>query len=450
MQHSRFTTETNRVRFSKLAVLFLAVIYVLIAGCGRSAPKGLTILISGDTQGWITPCGCASNQSGGLPRRGAYVDDLRQKSDVLLLDVGGSATTTGEYQTLKLTSLLTGASKMGLALHNIGGSESAFSPSELQELGEKSGVQWMSANLLSDLGQRGAITSQLLEMGGIKVGITGVIDPALVEHSEWQVQEPVRSVLSALDGMDADVKVVLAYFDEAGLRKLAESLPEVDYIIGGPTGQCMSPTRVGPVTMLSVTNKGKFLGRIDLQPEESGFTEEHIELVEISSTLPQTPVQLDNLAEYHSLLAKRDFTAFEAKLDTFEGTNWDGMEVAGSRSCAKCHELDQNVWHDSKHSHAWEVLVLKDSQFDPHCQQCHTTGYSLPGGFVNVAQSENRVHVGCENCHGPSKAHVDDPRTRTPFQAKEQCVRCHDHENSPLFELDPYWKKIFHEGKKST
>ncbi len=129
-------------------------------------------------------------------------------------------------------------------------------------------------------------------------------------------------------------------------------------------------------------------------------------------------MQLANLKDYYALLATKDYTVQEAGLvSTLTATDED-YSIAGSASCLQCHQQDQAIWHQSKHSHAWEVLVAKAAHYDPQCQQCHTTGYGLAGGFVNVAQSQSAVHVGCENCHGPSAAHVANPRRRTPFQSE--------------------------------
>ena len=41
--------------------------------------RPLVVVASGDTAGWIVPCGCTSNQSGGLPRRATYIEGLRRR-----------------------------------------------------------------------------------------------------------------------------------------------------------------------------------------------------------------------------------------------------------------------------------------------------------------------------------------------------------------------------------
>src|SRR5438270_12409867 len=53
-------------------------------------PDRVMIVVSGDTSGWIVPCGCTSNQSGGLSRRGSFVKELRRRADVVVLDAGGA------------------------------------------------------------------------------------------------------------------------------------------------------------------------------------------------------------------------------------------------------------------------------------------------------------------------------------------------------------------------
>jgi len=58
-------------------------------------------------------------------------------------------------------------------------------------------------------------------------------------------------------------------------------------------------------------------------------------------------------------------------------------------------------------------------------------------------------NVGCESCHGPSLSHVNDPKIRTPYLAREQCIRCHDHENSPECAFPAYWGKVQH-GKPNS
>src|SRR5437763_7373423 len=104
-----------------------------LSGCGRSAApaaesKPLYLVASGDTAGWLMPCGCTSNQSGGLLRRATYVNGLRASSDVILADVGGAAGGDSEYHKVKFEAILAGEQQMGIAAHNIGRSEAALGP----------------------------------------------------------------------------------------------------------------------------------------------------------------------------------------------------------------------------------------------------------------------------------------------------------------------------------
>src|SRR5687767_11786049 len=129
-----------------LAVLVLALLACATAGIvfyyTRPKPtvQGPTIVVSGDTAGWITPCGCASNQSGGLLRRGTYLADLRQKGEVIYLDAGGAAGGDSEYHRVKFEAILEGEKGMGVAAHNLGKAEIALGVDYLRKLSQKSGV----------------------------------------------------------------------------------------------------------------------------------------------------------------------------------------------------------------------------------------------------------------------------------------------------------------------
>jgi hypothetical protein len=439
-----------------LHLLSSILVFSLLAGCDRraaapppAAARPLYLVASGDTAGWITPCGCTSNQSGGLLRRGTYLRDLGSKGEVVYVDAGGAPGGTSEYQQVKFEAILAGEKQMRVAAHNLGRGELALGPAYLREMGKRSGVPFVSANAADAGGNALAAPFVLVERGGRTLAVVGVTSPRFATDAV-RVGDPRQAVLSTIAPLKGRYQslIVLAYLPDDEFQALAASLPEADVILGGPTGQAIAPRRVGPTLLAAATNKGKFLVQLESPPAAEGSSGWSGTVVELDKSYADDPGQLANLQTYLATLERRDFTAAQSGCapPLPPGAPAD-YRIAGSASCVTCHKADHDTWVHSKHAHAWQTLVEKKFHVDPYCMQCHTTGFGLPGGFVSRTRSAADLGgVGCENCHGPSQAHVTNPKTRTTFAAADQCVRCHDHENSPTFAYAAYWPRIRHGG----
>lgn len=449
------------VRHLTPAVALAAVATWSCGGCrpaastaSRSPHQPLSLVFSGDTAGWITPCGCAADQSGGLARRATFVARLRKDRHVLLMDVGGGPAGTSPYQRVKFEAIMRGQRAMGVTAHNLGGPEVQLGLESLRRLQKQLEVPFVSANLHTAEGDLAFEQFRLVEAAGQRVLIVGVLSPEYATD-EVQIADPKEAVLAALRSVAQpyDYLVVLAYLPELELRRLADELPEAQIVVGGPTGQSIRPTRVGPVLLASATNKGRFLVHVELPSPPStraggdaaAMERWRGEMVELNGRFENAPEQMDNLRQYYEILARRDFPVDQTGLAARLPVNLpDDYRVAGTKACQQCHEPDVHHWQQTEHAHAWQTLAGKGAHVDAYCQQCHTTGFGLPGGFVSAGRSGDRTSVGCESCHGPSRAHVLDPSTRTSFAAGDQCVRCHDRENSPQFEYGRYWQQIVH------
>ncbi len=434
-------------RLTHLVALYLALGLV---GCGPSpteAPaRGFTLIVSGDTAGWIVPCGCTANQSGGLPRRGTTLAKERDGREVIYADAGGAPGGTSTYDRVKFEAILAGERAMGLVAHNLGGPEAALGASELRAGARRTGTPFLSANLRDERGDLIAAPAVVVTTGGVKLALMGVISPKLAGPG-MKADDPRDAILQQCPEHDA--LVVLAYMPEAELRALAASLPEADAIIGGPTGQALAPVKIGPTWLASATNKGKFLVRMETSGRQGPWTGR---VIEMGPEIADDPAQRRNLDAFQAELAQLDLSSDQTGLAPALPTDLpNSYRVEGTASCLDCHKEEGQVWSRSKHAHAWETLRLVGSQVNPLCQRCHTTGYGLPGGFRSALQSLERTAVGCESCHGPSSDHVHRPSIKTPFASKDQCLSCHDPENSPRFDLDRYWDQIRHgNSSKST
>lgn len=432
------------------------VIAIALLGCNQrsaqdtvSDDQSIVLYCSGDTSGWITPCGCTSGQSGGMSRRASIIDSEPGKP--IYVDVGGAPAGVTEYHIEKFLAILSGEKALNVTAHNLGVAELDISPDAWQTIVERSQVPFISTNATptstANDGKAWIKKSVLLERDSIRIQILGIVSPRLLNNNQWKASEPKQAILSEISKTKADVRILLAYAEEPELIDLAKSIPELSFVIGGPTGQTLPPRRYGRAIVSSATNKGKYLVRAKL----IGTPEDRLtstKVIEVSSQLPQNPKQDSNLERFYELLQQRDFSSKESGVvDAHVPTGIKDYAFAGSESCLKCHEADQHVWTGSHHSHAFASIQKSNAHFEPACQVCHTTGYAMPGGFVSVSESIDRLGVGCENCHGPSLAHVKQPTKRTPFNAVDQCRKCHDLENSPKFDYATYWPKILH-GKK--
>ena len=125
----------------------------------------------------------------------------------------------------------------------------------------------------------------------------------------------------------------------------------------------------------------------------------------------------------------------QAKLPTFVGT----------AKCAECHEEAYDFWKKTKHADAWETLVKDNKQYDLTCVGCHVVGYQKPGGFCRIKDVSGFEDVGCENCHGPGSAHVEDsePESIVLKSTEATCAgECHVPEHSDAFNYPTYLRKV--------
>ena len=239
------------------------------------------------------------------------------------------------------------------------------------------------------------------------------------------------------------------------MRELAAALPEADIVAGGPTGQSIVPQTIGRVTIAAATNKGKFVVVLNLpSPGAAQICDGHLE--ELTDRWSDHPRQQENLKAFYEVLAQRQLTPGETSfVEPLPPNAPLGFRIAGVEKCQECHHADcrdtaeneklRKIRAHSPHQRAWETLQQKGAEADAYCQQCHTTGYGLPGGFVNIAKTPALLSVGCESCHGPSLAHAERPQTKVTAyhgQARDRCVQCHDRENSPQFEYHRYWNSL--------
>jgi hypothetical protein len=404
-------------------------------------------VISGDTDGWIVPCGCTANQSGGLLRRATFVSQQRRDADVVVADAGGAPGGASDYDRCKFEFILDGERLMGSSVHNLGGPELALGVAYLQRLVRERKEPFISANAHDGDGHPIGEPFRIVSAGGRRIGFVGVVSPKF-QTADSRLDDPKEAILATLPQLrHCDLTVVLAYLPEDELRQLSMALPEVDAVVGGPTGQSVPPERLGGSLFASATNKGKFLIELSVAPE-AGRPRLEGRTVEMTAQFSNDVEQERNVKSFYRALAKHDFTAAQTSFvpQTIKRRNANYTE-AGSESCATCHAQEFAAWRQSGHSRAWQTLVDRGSQVDAACQRCHTTGFGA-GGFESVGLSPKHVAVQCESCHGPGGGHLRQTESRTPLVARDQCVRCHDQENSPHFELTAYWAMIAH-GEKS-
>lgn len=452
----------------------------------------VALLLSGEQHGYLEPCGCTENQSGGLSRRFDLFRQLEEKGwPLAAVDLGGTLKRSRRQSRIKFETLLT-------ALKDLGYDALAFGPEELR-LGAENllalhlpeELPFVGSNIIffgsPELGT--PITHRVVEVEGTKIGITAVLGQSYADEvlprssSETdppiQVTDPAEALPKALEALEAekpDLIVLLSHAKLSESKALAEKFPQIDLILsaGGPEDPDSKPEMIGKTMLVTVGGKGKYTGVVGYYPgSEPPLRYELVNLDNIR--FQDSPRMRAHMKFYQERLRDERIAETEAAIQHPSGAGF-----VGAAKCGECHTKAYNKWRSTKHAQAFESLKVGrkgqeadwiERTHDAECLACHVTGWHpqealrFTTGYESESKSPHLLGQQCENCHGPGSRHVEEEelwkKNRGPLgaelvkwrkavhldpqMAKDRvCYQCHDLDNSPNFEFDKYWKEVVH------
>ncbi len=423
----------------------------MVYGCHTPAPSKLVIFVTGDSRGYLEPCGCRRDQAGGLPGRARAIREVSGE-ERLVFDVGDMTSGTRDYEMLKMKYMLEGMALIGYDAVNLGEKEAELDVDKLRDVLKSSSLPFVSANVVAKSG-KAPLTERFrfVKRGGANIGVIGVTS-CNPEDAGPGVE--VRPILETLAEVIPEVKakcdylVVLAFSDDDTIKEIAGKFPEVNCILGGDVQQSSSVAQmVNRAAIFNVTDKGKVIGRLDLVSDSGSYLVSDSKAIKIPADKVMPPKEIgDLLAGFKNELRDRRYELASVEgMERIDATSGTANEFVGDKACVSCHASAHQTWIRSAHSNAFATLKKVKSEFDPDCLRCHTVGYGLSSGFIDEIKTSSLANVQCESCHGRGKEHIATQR-RTSLKpvTPATCVKCHDTENSENFNYAKFWPKIAH------
>lgn len=426
-------------------MLFTAWLFFILPVASASNTE-LFITAAGDLRGEISPCGCGPDSDlGGLMRQATYLENQRsQHPSLLYVDLGNNFPPPSEQGKLKIKLIRN-------VFHQLRPQVILLGPSELS-FGIKS-LDTKLPYLVSNIDKEWPILSKhIFSINKKRIGIWGYLSPKMIYRNKNESSGVLPANSSLLEKWKTliikarlDYKILLFRGDERELDTIAQSNLFNLIITGNNNDDELNQIlemNTSTKSFQSVPTKGLGVlsGRIDISSDVSS---------------PLKVVWLSAKFKNHPEVSKA-FKAYDEEVNEQFFINLDRMEqhqqispYIGVTVCEKCHQIQNAAWKKNRHSHAFETLKKVGKHFDPECLQCHVVGLNQKG-FLSAELTPQFVNVQCENCHGPAKAHLINPKeVKMPVVPNEKtCKKCHHGSHSPLFDYAKYYPKIIHKNKK--
>jgi hypothetical protein len=450
---------------------------------GWPAPR-LLLVVTGQLDGYIEPCGCAGkeNQKGGLSRRQNFLRAVEAAGwPVLAVDLGNQVKRFGRQTEVKFQSIADGLRQMTYAAVGFGPGDLRLPAEELVAAVAPVGDQptpFVSANV-GLLGLEANITPRfrVVELGGLKIGITSILgdeEAARIRNDAIEVvpaAEALAAVATELGNAGCAHQVLLSWASPEETKKLAARYPQFDVVVtagGADEPAAELPVLPTKARLVELGHKGMFAVAIGFFADPPTFRSQR---VAFDARWGESPDMMKLLAAYQGQLESLGF----AGLGLVPIRHPSGRRFAGSAACAECHQEAYDVWKETPHATALGTLEeqVPRRDGDPECLSCHVVGWApqrfepFEGGFVSMQATPHLAHQGCENCHGPAAAHAavergdvrvnaaERDRLRSDLalslatpeakkRAVDNCLECHDLDNSPQFDFDEYWPAVEH------
>jgi hypothetical protein len=430
-------------------------------GWEKPRPPDLAIVVSGQMDGYVQPCGCSYPQKGGLARRYNFIQSLKDKGwPVTAIDLGEIAQSSGPQQLLKYGVSMKALRLMGYGAVGIGKTE--FLMPLTDALAQYSinvdQPRPVSTNLAGTdktelFYQLNVRKGEIIKAGGIKAGVVGATGPGIVKavmaslppnEKDIIFLDMQRSVLSAL-GVLATEKVDLGFLlyqgDEQEAMRCAEflhqehvknpNLATVHVLLcqtadeDPPAFPQKSPK--APSTLIITTgHKGRYVGVVGVWKAAKGIDLKY-QMLSMDPEFETEPGKaknnpvMDLMEKYAETVRDGNYLARYPRSNHEIQIQHKSALYVGSERCGDCHPHAFKIWQQSRHAHAFQTLVNAKNpglrQFDGECVACHTVGFKYRTGYFDppkestpkqIAKHNSKLlNVGCESCHGPGSEHVN-------------------------------------------
>lgn len=412
-----------------------------------SAATGVNLVYSGNIDGELEPCGCSEmGDQGGIKRHATVLDRLRAEDPNAFVFSGGgliSSFTAGE----RLTSeyILKGFEALGYDSIGVQWTDLAYGHDYLRS----ANLPWVSSNFTAG---EIAKTRRTIKRGATQFEVFSWLDPAsspeaaMGVKSEYLNSDP-KSLLSDLGAAkQRGALTVLTTTYSLARAKEVFALDDVDVLFVASSYEVYGePQLMDHTLVLQPGSRGMRLGQVRFKLDKEN------RIVSFESTVhPMPPAVADAprmLAWYNEYNAKVK-EAYELSVKSRKIVDEGLADFVGEAVCATCHVSQSEVWQQTKHAGAYDVLMDVNKSFDPACIKCHTVGFEREGGFIDNLLTKHLTHVQCENCHGAGREHVNahgkKPMENAGWQPEKMCAQCHIQKHSPEFNFNDYWPKIAH------
>ncbi len=395
--------------------------------------RPLTVIVAGDTLGYLSPCGCSEPMTGGILRQGSLIRHLQAAGPTILLYTGGMVPSQSRQNVLKAETLAVALESWQVAASNLTASDAKLGSGELLSLFRLAGKRMVSSSLQPSPSNE---LPTWLENQGLLIGGATVSAKRLADGLEEQPMalDAAVHLLLAQAGQRNEAPVLLLDGSRSAAIDLAKRYPELKLITYRSNGKPpLHLEKVGSVALATPGERGQYLVALEFANGEASNYKAQV----LDPSVPNDPATLDVYRTYLRRVSREGLWQKSPRIA--------GPEFVGSERCAPCHQEAYAVWKRSAHSRALTTLGREGHDQDPECLPCHIVGGAFRSGFQSLRRTPQLGSVGCESCHGSGAAHVRDPvRFRLPKAGSQSCAQCHVSLNSPNFDFHLYWSRIRH------
>lgn len=403
------------------------------------------IVAAGELRGEVTPCGCDGEVTkGGLPRRGALLDQRQQQhARLLYLDLGNNfPPQPSEQGDLKVKFIQHALRQFRPQVILVGASEIVYGLSHLER-----DLPYLLSN---QSGNEQLLKESTLEIAGKRIGILGYLSPRMVYQERHALLrlDPVDNVLLAAWAEIKNRKrwdhLILLF---RGYQEELETFEQCHLFDLCMTGNNDESGQL--ITTATTTHAYPAVPMRGAGVTEGKLTWDARPIFAPAWLSPEYPDHPELFKMYEAY--DREVQSLYGNMVVRRRQEEADSPYAGAAICQTCHEEEYKIWANSGHSQAFATLERIKKHFNPECIKCHVVGFQQKG-FLSPKLTPLLMNVQCENCHGARKKHSQDPTHTTSIlpasPARTVCISCHRDQHSPKFDFSVYWPKIRHGSKR--